>query len=372
LILEKLKVLINLDQRSAQAAAGSSETLKTLTHSRLVVALSTSSALETVVVGEDVLSDVTCGMKKINSIQKRSAPSCASVVFHDKKVLLSLVAVSSEGNVDANHIVGKVKVITVHMDTVNNTIGEVEQGRLNVRRHSRRGGSVDLDGDGGESLVKARFEGEGKSSLGKSTGTVSGESDSLSLILSIIQLVQTTVHHVIPMGTHALGTVNISVLRIADTATDLVVVKSVVCEGLLRLGELHVLMRKLSSTKGELIDVLTGSMTRAIIGARSALASLTFVTIKALALTGLTVAKSLASTFSVSVTSIIVGLGSAYIGAVNPGELEGADSVGTITGIMGHTQAPVIVTDAKSTVAFSMTTARVVTSGRCTSNQGKG
>jgi hypothetical protein len=173
------------------------------------------------------------------------------------------------------------------------------------------------------------------------------------------------------MRAHTLGAVNITVLRVTDTSTDLVVVESIVGERLRQLSELHVLIGKLSGTKGKLVDVLASTMTRAVIGARSTLASLSFVTIEALALTGLTVAKSLASTLSVSVTSIIVGLGSANIGAVNPGELEGADSVRAITGIMGHTQSPVVVTDAKSTVTFSVTTARVVTSGRHSRHKSK-
>jgi hypothetical protein len=121
------------------------------------------------------------------------------------------------------------------------------------------------------------------------------------------------------MWAHALGAIEVTVLRITHTGTNLVLVESMVSERLFVLGELKVLVRELSGTEGELIDVLASTMTRAIIGARGALASLSFVAIKALAFTRFTVAKTLASTFSISVTSVVGGLRKTKLGVVNPG-----------------------------------------------------
>jgi hypothetical protein len=129
------------------------------------------------------------------------------------------------------------------------------------------------------------------------------------------------------MWAHALGAIEVTILRIAHAATNLVLVESTIGERLFVLGELKVLMRELSSTEGELIEVLTSTVTRAIIGARGTLASLSFVTIKALTFTRFTVAKTLASTFSISVASVVGGLRKTKLGFVNPGELKGTDSV---------------------------------------------
>merc|ERR1719183_1321853 len=168
------------------------------------------------------------------------------------------------------------------MDTIDHSIRQVQKGRLDMRRHRGRVKSVDLNGDGGVGLVKARLEGQSKGSA--SLRGLGGERDSLCLVLKLIQLVQTAVHHVVTMRAHALGAVNISVLGVADTAADLSMVKAVEGERLSELVELKVLVGKLRSAKGEVIDVLAGTVPRAVIGARSALASLSFVAVKALAL----------------------------------------------------------------------------------------
>jgi hypothetical protein len=93
---------IRLDQRGAEAAAGASESLKALAHASLVVALSTSAAFEAVVVSKLVLSDVTSAVTKVNTVQHGGAASCAGVVLDNKEVLLTLVAITSEGNVNVD------------------------------------------------------------------------------------------------------------------------------------------------------------------------------------------------------------------------------------------------------------------------------
>jgi hypothetical protein len=111
------------------------------------------------------------------------------------------------------------------------------------------------------------------------------------------------------MWAHALRAVVVTILRITDTATNLVLVESTVGESLVQLSEFKVLVRELSGTKGELVDVLASTMTRAVIGARSTLATLSFVAFKAFTFTSFTVAKTLTSTFSVSMTSVVGTLG---------------------------------------------------------------
>jgi hypothetical protein len=248
------------------------------------------------------------------------------------------------------------------MDTVNHSIRKIEKGRLDMRRHSSRAVSVDLNGDGGEGLIQSRLESQGEC-LSSLSGSGS-KSNSLSLVLNIIVLVQATIHHVISMRAHALGAVNIAILGVANAASDLTVVKAIVSESLLKLVELKVLIRKLGGTEGKLVDVFASSMAGAIIGARSALAALSFVTVKAFAFTTVAVAKTLAGTLSISMTSVIGGLSYANLGVVNPRKLKRANSVRAITGVEGHTQAPVIVANTEATVTFTMTTARVVASRR--------
>mmetsp|Transcript_19579 Transcript_19579/g.32952 ORF Transcript_19579/g.32952 Transcript_19579/m.32952 type:complete len:377 (-) Transcript_19579:22-1152(-) len=357
------QTLLILNQRRAQAAAGSGESLEALAHTGVVVALSASSALKAVVVSKLVLRDVTSGVTEVDTVQHGGAAASTGVVLHNKEVLLALVAVTSEGNVDVDLVIsGIIKEITVHVDAIDDSIGEVQKSRLDVGRHRGGGGSVDLDRDGGVGLIEARLEGQSKGSAG--LGGLSSEGDSLGLVLQLIQLVEAAVHHVITMRAHALGAVHIAVLGVADTAADLSVVEAVVSERLLQLSELKVLVGELSGTKGELVNVLAGPVAGAVIGASSALATLSFVTLKALALARLTVAKTLAGALSVSVASVVGGLGHASLGVVNPRELEGADSVGAITSVEGHAQTPIVVAHAKATVAFTMTTARVVTASR--------
>jgi len=153
------------------------------------------------------------------------------------------------------------------------------------------------------------------------------------------------------MRAHALGAVHISVLRVTDAATNLIMVESVVIEALLELGELHVLVRELSGTEGKLVDHFAGSMSGAVIRARGALASLAFVALKALTLARLTVAKTLASALRVSVASIVVGLRDAYLRVVHPRDLVRADSLGAITGVMRHTNTPIVIADTSAHIA---------------------
>jgi hypothetical protein len=173
------------------------------------------------------------------------------------------------------------------------------------------------------------------------------------------------------MWAHTLGAVVVTILRITDTATNLVLVESTVGESLVQLSEFKVLVRELSGTKGELVDVLASTMPRAVIGARSTLAALSFITLKTFAFTSFTVAKTLTSAFSISMTSVVGSLGESKLGVVNPGELKGANSVGAITSITSHTQTPVIIAQTESAVTITMTTARIITSSRCTSNERK-
>ena len=114
------------------------------------------------------------------------------------------------------------------------------------------------------------------------------------------------------------------------------------------------LVGKLSGTEGELVDVFAGTVSRTVIGASGALASLSFVAVKALALARLTVAKS-----------------NTNLRVINPRELEGADSVGAITSVKGHTKTPIVITNTEATVTFTMTTARVVAASGGASEKGK-
>ena len=191
-LIPPVRLIPCLDQRSTQTAAGSSEALEALAHTRVIVTLSTSAALETVVISKDMFHDISSGVQHVNTLQKRSASRRACVVLHHQKVLLALVAVASEGDVHGNDIVGQIEEVTVHMDTINDAIGQVQKSRLNVGRHGGGAVRVDLDGGSGEGLIQTRLEGqsEGSASLSRS----GGKGDSLSLVLNIVQLVRATIH----------------------------------------------------------------------------------------------------------------------------------------------------------------------------------
>jgi hypothetical protein len=139
------------------------------------------------------------------------------------------------------------------------------------------------------------------------------------------------------MRAHALGAINISILGVANTAAYLTVIKAIVSESLLKLVELKVLVRELSGTKSKLIDVLASSMSGAVIRARGALASLSFVTVEAFTLARITVAKTLTGTLSISVASVVSTLGNTNLRVINPRKFEWADSVRAITSVKSHT-----------------------------------
>jgi hypothetical protein len=84
------------------------------------------------------------------------------------------------------------------------------------------------------------------------------------------------------------------------------------------------------------------------------MAAFTLVSGEALALSGLSVANTLVGALGISVVMAV------NIGSVHPRELKGTDTIRAVTGVKIIVHAPVVVAEAKSTVANSMTTAGVV------------
>jgi len=99
-------------------------------------------------------------------------------------------------------------------------------------------------------------------------------------------------------------------------------------------------------------------MSRAIVGAREALASLAFIAIEALALAGRAIANTLARALSVLVESI-----DSDAWNINPSNLERANTVRAIARVVGQTDTPVIVAFANIIKhTSSVTTALIVAS----------
>jgi hypothetical protein len=71
------------------------------------------------------------------------------------------------------------------------------------------------------------------------------------------------------------------------------------------LGKFLVCVRKLRGTEGKVIDVLTGSMPRAVIRAGSALTALALIAVEALTLTTFSVTDTLPGAFGISMASVI-------------------------------------------------------------------
>jgi hypothetical protein len=137
-----------------------------------------------------------------------------------------------------------------------------------------------------------------------------------------------------------LRAIDITPVRITDASAGFVAIPVSVVEG---LGfSIKSIRGVIIPSRGiaKVLDILASAMSRAIIGAGAALASLAFIAVEASALTRVTLADTTTSTLHILVEVSI------DIREVNPCDLIGADSLRAVRGVVAETHAPVVVAHA--------------------------
>lgn len=109
------------------------------------------------------------------------------------------------------------------------------------------------------------------------------------------------IEDIVSIGAHSLRAINVAISWITDATTNLAVIPATVGEGLGVLNEESVVIVSIGSCEMQVLDVLACSMSRAIIGAGSSLAALSFIPIKALALASLAIANTAIGTLGILV-----------------------------------------------------------------------
>lgn len=230
-----------------------------MAQSTVIIALASSTTLVAVVIsgnelgGVIVVTEIVGGILQIKTFDLGVAPIATIEVLDSEEVLVTLHALSSEGHIDLEALMKPIlserRIVssgatTVHSQVINDTVRKTLKSSLNSIRHSQRIGGIKHDRPGSESLVQLRLKSQGESSTieasvgGIQMGCRARESELLSLVQSVTSEVVTVIHHIRAIWAHALGAINIAILRIADTTTGLSGVPSVDRKILETLGEL--------------------------------------------------------------------------------------------------------------------------------------
>lgn len=366
-----------LNKGGEGVAVLSGVTREALTNTRLVVAATTATTLVRVEVRGSLLGRVRAvggDSLDVKSSDLGGAASGALVGLSPKEVLGTLDRVTREGNSKLNTVVDTVvgsDNFSGNTDTGDDLVGEGKKSKLDIvsKVGELSSSSVHSNGDGGEGLVQLGAERKSESltiELSSEITAVLGvilsdELKSLDLVLVSIKEHLTLVEDISGIGAHALGAISISPLRIAEAATGLSLIPTVVVEGVGRVSPAVTSGRGVDGVSkrtgvAKILNVLASAVTGAVVGARGTLATLALVTLEALAFSGLTIADTLTGALSVLVVGTRISRG------VYPGKLEGADTVGAITRVHGKTKAPVVVARAHVVIhAATVSGASIVT-----------
>jgi hypothetical protein len=304
----------------------------------------------------------------------------ALVGLNSQEVLATLDRVTSELD-EANHNINitrsgilVVREGAVNIDTINDSVGETQESELDIVLQVFIISHVHGDGEGGEGLVALRLEGKSECLAVLITSSVSNtilgvlnevEDDFLSVDVLVSEKVISHIKDISAVGADTLGAVNIAIGGIADASTGLVVVPVTESESL--GGLLDRLVRELSTRRGvsQILNVLAGAVARAVVGAGGALAALALIAIEASALASLAVADTTAGALKVLVEVALT------VGGVDPGDLEGADALRAVTGVVGEADAPVVVALAH-VVGGAVTVARALVVAGSVNNANEG
>lgn len=355
-----------LNQCSDCVATVASVTSKAIANSRGIVALSTAAALEGIEVRQLQLSDVLCLGLQGQAGELGSAAIAADEVLDGEQVLRTLHVVTNEGNVD-DDIIADESVRAVDLDLVNDAVGQLHEGLLDVDHKVMEGCTVVDDWSCGKGLVKSTLEGNAKGITiqGKIIGDkIRSEMKLLHLIFGGGILVISNVHDVSSIWAHTLGAINVTIFSIANTSACLGHVPIVVSKCLHVLSECRGWVIIRNRLESKILDVSTLPVTRTITWARSTLAAFAFISWKTFAVAGVAIANTLGSTFGIFMVV------SNFVRSVNPSKFIRANALRAITAVMRKTQAPVVITSTLAVnIASSMTRTSIVTFSVCDSEK---
>jgi len=229
-------------------------------------------------------------------------------------------------------------------------------------------GRVEYDRVSGKGLVQTGLEGQCKCATSVATASsvkrVHGsKAELLHLVFSGDQQVIADVQDVGTVGAHALGAIDITPGGIAHTGALLVGVPAGVREGRGVLVEVFVGVVIPGRGEIKILNVLACAVARAVIGAGAASASLAFVAIEAVAFAAVAVANAPSGALCVLVEL------SLPVGGVHPSDVERANALRAIAGIVRQADAVVVVAVAHvvgqaRAVAAALVVARRASSGR--------
>lgn len=161
------------------------------------------------------------------------------------------------------------------------------------------------------------------------------------------------------------GAINVSVLSITHAPTGLGLVPPVVGRAVSIAAEVLLVPVRIHGHEIHVLDVLTGTMSGALVGAGGAVASLALVALEALTHARAAVANAAAGTLSVAVKL------SGLIGGVDPSQLERANAVRAISRLHGNAHTPVVIAVADIVHgAEAVATATVVAIGADAGSEG--
>jgi hypothetical protein len=268
-----------------------------------IVTLAAATTLVAVVVREAHLGDI--GRRSIEAslhieaIQLRCATSTTFIVLHSKKVLRALYVVSSEGYVE-HHLIAMIVSGGSHTHTVNDTVRKLEKSQLYIMNKIIEVGVIEDNGVGGESLVQPGLEGQREGLRAQCFNLVDSlDTNLLNLIFEVLKQVIPNIQDIIAIWAHALGAIHIAIGCITYTATNFASIPSTIIEGLGIRNKVLVSVVVPGSGEPHVLDVLTGAVTRAIVGASSTLAAFAFISIKALAFSSFTVTDTTVGAFGI-------------------------------------------------------------------------
>ena len=272
----------------------------------------------------------------VNSVNTGSASDSARGGGDLEEVLLSLDGGSGEGNLEDEGISICVEVAGDGA-VVDDLVGEVAEGVLDVGGEGPDVSGLHLNGDGGEGLVHLGGESKSEGLAVEVSGGVSGgglsaigtsgdEGDGLDLGVGGDTSVGAKVHDVVSGSAHPGSAVDSGPPSVTDAGTGAVGIPGSigggdggsVSEATESVGG-PVIIISPDGSKGELVLELAGSVPGAVVGAALAAASLALESAEALTLASLTVADSLAGALGVKVGE------PSLVGGSGPGELVGAE-----------------------------------------------
>jgi len=345
-----------------------------------VVTLATAAALVAVVLSSDGGIDrgnkvgaIGSGLNRDTS-QLRGAAIVAFVVVNNQQVLWALDVVTGEGyshlKLEGSSVLrirhrarSKGAGLGGHSHTINHLVGKHHKGKLNVVGKFSMIKVIRVTHhkwDSSEGLVKLGLEGHSKG-LAVDIGSLhSGEVEleELDVLVQDQVLVDTSVQNIVTIGAHSLGAINIAVQGIADTSALLMSVPTVVVKGLGVSMESSGLVVVPGGLEVQVLNVLAGTVTRAVIGAGSSLAALALIAIKASTFTSVTLADTTTRALQVLVEVTI------EIRSINPGNLIGTHSLRAISTVVRKTHTPVVVAHTHIINGASTVTRAMVVTGR--------